>query len=175
MRLPEKIVEAIRAEVWREADKIAWNSLTDHEKSRHYERWIRDKGVGGLLERYIERGSIRVYLKDTIMKPYPREKLKDPAPILACLGVSDQPVVEEYIKPHGRLLDDGRVVCWGNARDWKSVLFAVYERAFEGPRAHAFAAVLLFPTGKFREREHQAMVREASTRLLIEQVRWLEP
>ena len=59
------------------------------------------------------------------MKPYRRERIKDFPPITKLLGIPDDPAVAEtYIKPHGRRLIDGKVICWRLSRDWKTILFA---------------------------------------------------
>jgi hypothetical protein len=71
---------------------------------------------------------------------------------------------------HGRLdttLADGKVICWGLARDWKAILFAVFERAFLIPSGTPFAAVIMFPTGKVQQPEYRRMIETASARLGI--------
>lgn len=80
---------------------------------------------------------------------------------------------EGYIKPHGRRMADGRIVCWGNSRDWKLVLMAVFERAWLAPGASPFGAVLL-ETGKTGGTRARRLVSTAAERLGIERLEWID-
>ena len=91
------------------------------------------------------------------------------------LGLPDDPsVVETYIKPHGRRLTDGKVICWGLSRDWKAILFAVFERAHVASSGVPFAAVIMFPTGKCQQPEYRQMIQTASERLGITRLEWYD-
>lgn len=175
MKLPDRIYNSLRDSLWELADRIGWLTLSDQDKSQHYETWLADENIGGVLSRYLDAGNIRVYIKDTIMKPYGRERIKHAEPILDLLGLpSDEQTAEEFIKPHGRRLADGKVICWGQARDWKVILFAVYERAYGRPKASSFAAVILNPVGRTKEPGYRKMVEDAATRLGVEKLVWLD-
>src|SRR3989442_15416146 len=131
MSIPAKVRLAVRERVWSLAKEVDWPTLPDSARSRKYEEWTRDPEIGGLLGHYVDPKQVRVYIKDTVIKPYVRAGGSDQARPLRVAGVPENArLVESYVKPHGRRLDDGRVVCWGNARDWKGVLLAVYERAY---------------------------------------------
>jgi hypothetical protein len=139
-----------------------------------YEQWIAEEDVGGVLIRFLDKANIRVYLKDTVMKPYVRERTKEAKPILWAVGLTgDEVVTEDYIKPHGRLLFDPRVVCWGLAKDWKAVLLAAYERAYRN-LGKPYAAVLLRGVGKMAQPSERRMVEDLAGRLGIEKVVWLD-
>lgn len=175
MKVPDAAYRRIKQKLWAVADERNWPTLADPQKSTLYEEWIRDKDVGGVLSRYLNPGSVRVYIKDTIMKPYGRERIKNFPPILKFLGLPDDArVAETYIKPHGRRLADGKVICWGLARDWKAILFAVFERAFVIPSGTPFAVVIMFPTGKAQQPEYRRMIETASERLGITRLVWYE-
>jgi hypothetical protein len=91
------------------------------------------------------------------------------------LGIaSDEAVTERYIKPHGLRLRDGRIVCWGRARDWKTILLAIYERASFAPNGSPSGAVLLFPSGRSAEEYYQKLIYDVARRLSIEQVVWYD-
>jgi hypothetical protein len=136
---------------------------------------MRDEEVGGVLSRYIDPGNVRVYIKDTIMKPYGRDRIKDFPPILKLLGLPDDVnIVETYIKPHGRQLIDGKVISWGLSRDWKAILFAVFERAYVARSGVPFAAVIMFPTGKCQQPSYCQMIETAARRLGIERLIWYD-
>jgi hypothetical protein len=81
--------------------------------------------------------------------------------------------MEDYIKPHGRVLSDRRVVCWGLAKHWKPILLAAYERAYRHV-GRPFAVVLLRGVGRMAQPSERRMVEDLAGRLGIEKVVWLE-
>lgn len=175
MNIPEGIRSELVERLWSTADEIRWTSRSNVEKSRYYDEWTRDPAIGGILGRYMDVGQVRVYLKDTLLKPYPRARMAEDRRPTRALGIPDDAVVAEtFIKPHGWLLEDGRLVCWGRADDWKVVLMAVHERAFTGVRVVRYAAVLSDASGRFREDRVRTMVQDAATRLGVERVVWLD-
>jgi len=175
MKVPDAAFERIKVRLWGVADGLNWPTLSDQQKSALYEEWIRDDEIGGVLSRYLDPANVRVYLKDTIMKPYGRERIRDFPPILRILGLpEDSRVVETYIKPHGRRLVDGKVICWGLSRDWKTILFAVFERAYRAPSGTPFAAVIMFATGKCQQRGYQLMIETAAEKMGITRLVWFD-
>lgn len=175
MRVPDFAHHRIKSALWEIADRENWPALSNPQKSALFEQWIRDERVGGILGRYLDTGNIRVYIKDTIMKPYSRERIKAFRPIREVLGLPEGAAVEEsYIKPHGRRMSDGRVICWGLSRDWKSILLAVFERAYIEAAGVPFAAVVLFPSGKCQQPVYRQMVELAAVKLGIERLEWYD-
>jgi hypothetical protein len=117
--------------------------------------------------------NIRVYIKDTIMKPYGRERIKEAGPVFSLLGMpQDTVIVREYIKPHGRMLADGRIICWGFARDWKAVVLSVFERAWRAPMGKSYAAILMYASGKTTQPGERRLITDVSHRLGIERLLW---
>ena len=175
MKVPDKAHYRIKRALWAVADEQNWPTLPDPQKSALYEQWIRDERVGGVLSRYLDPGSVRVYIKDTIMKPYGRERIKEFAPIVKLLGLPDDPsVVETYIKPHGRRLTDGKVICWGLSRNWKAILFSAFERAHDVPSGVPFAAVMMFPSGRCQQPGYRQMIEIAAEKLGITRLEWYD-
>ena len=174
MSIPSATRAGLKKKLWDEADRLGWSELSQAEKARYYEVWTKDPQIGGVVSRYLDGGQVRVYLKDTLLKDYGRARMADPHRALRALGLKDQAgFVEEYIKPHGRRLEDGRVVCWGRADDWKAILMAVHERAFMG-KGLRFGAVLMFSSGRYHEAHGRAVVEDAARRLGIQHIVWLE-
>jgi len=172
MSVPEFVRRQIRQQLWAIANDLGWMSLTTTDKKRRYEEWTHDSRIGGVLSRYIDKGQVRVYLKDTIMKEFTRTASANPArPFLLLKLPEDTPVSRAYIKPHGRRLADGRIIAWGRASDWKLVLMALHERA-NGHSAKPFAAVLMNASGKFAEPDTRAMIEDAAKKLNIEKLLW---
>ena len=175
MKVPDKTYRRIKNRLWGFADELNWPTLSNPQKSALFEDWIRDDQIGGVLSRYLDARSVRVYIKDTIMKPYARERIKDFAPIAELLGIPDNSdVAETYIKPHGLRLTDGKVICWGLSRDWKTILFAVFERAHVAPSAVPFAAVIMFAVGKYQQPRHRQMIETAAVKLGIRHLKWYD-
>lgn len=174
-RMPEPIRERLRETLWATADEIGWASLNDAERSRYYEKWTKDPAIGGQIAHLMDPRKVRVYIKDSLIKPYERARLlASEAAIWDALGMLAPSTAEQtYIKPHGCRLEDGRVICWGKSRDWKSVLMAVFERAWAQEIAVPFGAILL-ETGKTRDVESRSLVRDAATRLGIAKLAWLD-
>jgi hypothetical protein len=174
MSVPSSIRTPIKDLLWEIADKSNWNGMSLPDKAKMYERWTRDPEIGGVLRNYMDVGQIRVYIKDTLLKGYSRSTLSDPRRPLQALGIGDDVAfVDEYIKPHGRRLSDGRIVCWGRAEDWKTVLLAVHERAhLHG--AMPFAAALLQTAGRFAEQHTQDIVQDAANKLQIKRLLWMK-
>lgn len=173
MSVPDDIRKQLRKELSGVADEIGWMSLSSTEKRKLYEDWTRDPKYGGTLSRYIDKGQVRVYLKDTILKDYTRAAGADASRPFRLLKIpADAQVAQTYIKPHGRRLADGRVICWGRANDWKLVLMAMHERSSNGQKAVPFAAILANATGKFAEPAVRRMVEDAATKLTIQKLLW---
>ncbi len=174
MSLPPQVREELQIKLYAIADSIGWANLSAVAKAKHYEDWTRNSDIGGVLARYMDKGKVRVYLKDTLLKDYTRKTLSDDSRPLRVLGITDSPAVgERFIKPHGLRLVDGRVVAWGRADDWKLILMAIYERTRAQPGSSAFGAVLLNSTGRFDEPSVRSMIEEAAKRLGVQQLVWL--
>ncbi|HUY87719.1 MAG TPA: hypothetical protein VMV10_03190 [Pirellulales bacterium] len=173
MNLPDSIRDQLRERMWRIADDIDWLALGPTEKTQQYENWTKDPEVGGVLERYMAVGQVRVYIKDSLLKDHPRARRADQDKPFRMLGLDGKVgVTRVFIKPHGRLLSDGRIVCWGRAADWKAILLAVFERSFTIRDAKSFAAILTESAGKYSDTTARSVVIEAAKRLKIEKLIW---
>ncbi len=174
MRMPSEIFARVKQKLWTLADELGWPTLSDQQKTALYEDWARDDLVGGVLSRYMDPGNVRVYIKDTVMKPYGRDRIKYFEPVQRLLGLSSSAAVEEYVKPHGRRLRDGKVICWGLARDWKGILFALFERSHLVKAGVPYAAVLMYPNSKFLQPKQRLIVELAARKLEIERLIWYD-
>lgn len=172
-KIPLAIRKEIAARVWSAADTLNWLRLSDQEKSRHYETWLADPNVGGVLEQFLDQRNVRVYLKDSVIKPYSRERTKDMPPVLAAIDVTNiTSFKKEWIKPHGRILSDLRCICWGPANDWKTIVLSVCERAYHFPRAIPYAAVFIGPLGKMAQASEQRFVATVARKLGLKKLVW---
>lgn len=174
-KLPTPIRDAVQERLWAECDDLGWLALPYAERAPYYERWTKDPNIGGQLAHLMDARAVRVYIKDTLVKPYVRERLlasEDAVRGALSLDGSES-ATHRYVKPHGFCLADGRVLCWGRSREWKSILLAVFERATETRDARPFAAVLV-ESGQTEYARKRALVRDAAHRLGLTRIEWLD-
>lgn len=172
VRVPDDIRQRLRTALWARADELGWQNLTWVEKSPIYEQWTKDPEVGGVLSRLMDAQQVRLYIKDTVMKGYVRDRQADASAPLRMLGIDATAIAEIFERPHGRRLNDGRVIAWGNAEDWKLVVMALYERAYGDKASFPYAAVLFQALGKFHDTATRAMVEDAASKLGVTRVLW---
>jgi hypothetical protein len=172
VKIPDGIRAELEEKVWTEADRLGWSRLSAIEKSQWYENWTLSEEVGGRLRRYGDANQIRLYLKDALMKRYARSRREGAELVLKKLGLEGVSVAKPFIKPHGCLLADKRVICWGRARTWKLVLMSVFERARWETGGRAFA-VLLTQATAMPDSDSRKLVEDAANRLGIERVLWM--
>jgi hypothetical protein len=175
MTIPTDIRDEIRKILWAAADKLDWSFLSDAGRSKYYEQWTRDPSIGGRLGHFMDPRQVRVYIKDSLLKPYERTRMSENEDkVWRTLGLPVPGIyAEAYIKPHGKRLLNGSVVCWGKSRDWKSILMTVFERSHSTPSAKPLGVVLV-ETGPTAQDGQRDLVKEAARRLGIEKVAWLE-
>ena len=174
MSVPADLREELRGLLWDEADRLGWMSLSSSTKTQYYSSWVRDPRIGGRLSRYVEASHVRVYLKDSLLKSYSIDRIGNRARPFRVLGIAqDAEIVERYVKPPGCRVADGRIVCWSNAREWKTTLMAVYERGF-GTKERQHGVVFLGASGIYGDDSVRKMVEGAARRLGVSDVVWLE-
>lgn len=175
MKIPDEVRDRLRELVWSRADELGWSGLTDIERARRYEQWTREPEIGGVLAHYMDARKVRVYIKDSLLKPYVRERLSgSEREILGRLGIPpDHEISARYIKPHGITLADGKIVSWGNSRDWKLILMATFERAAlrRGSSPHG---TVLIENGNTQDPVRRKIVSDAAARLGIERMEWVD-
>ena len=176
MSVPDATKTALKNKLWQQADDLEWVNLSPADKSQHYEAWTKDPGIGRRLGRYMGQGQVRVYIKDTLLKDYTRSRLANHERPFRVLGIPEAAafVAEMYDKPHGRRLEDGRLICWGRADNWKTILMALHERAFGNSNSYPHAAVFLYSVRRFHETDARVLVEDAALKLGIERVIWLD-
>lgn len=175
MKLPDEVRDRIRDLLWERANDLGWSSLADTERSRHYEQWTRETVIGGTLAHYMDPRKVRVYIKDSLLKPYERARVSGTEQdILAVLDIDPTlGVIERFIKPHGTRFIGGKTIAWGKSRDWKLILMAMYERTALRPGTSSFGMVLL-ESGNTRDDSTRILVRGAAMRLDIARVEWID-
>lgn len=174
--LPTDIRDRIRQKIWAKADELNWPRISDAERTSWYENWTKDKEVGGVLSYFMDARKVRVYIKDSLLKPYLRSRMQNGwGEVLLAVGIDqgDARFIKSYDKPHGRQLADGRIICWGNSREWKSILISVFERAYRIEAGVPYAVVLM-ETGKTTNTGMREMILDASKRLGVLHLAWID-
>ncbi|KII16258.1 hypothetical protein [Phaeobacter sp. S60] len=175
MSMPEDIRRGIKEALWEKLDQLSWLTMSDADHSTYYEQWAKSPDIGGKLGHFMDPRAVRVYIKDTLVKDYARERLLESGDqVLRVLNIDPDIAVErKFIKPHGMRLSDGRVVCWGKSRDWKHLLMAAFERQW-ATKSSASSSVVIIETGKTLDTGARDLVREAAARLGVGSVVWWE-
>jgi hypothetical protein len=73
-RMPEDVRTQVVSTVYRRADEVGWDRLPPHDRTKLLAAWVDDPAVGGVLAPYFPDYGIRVWLKDSTLKEYPRAK-----------------------------------------------------------------------------------------------------
>jgi hypothetical protein len=173
--VPAGLRSEIQKKIWSKADQLNWLGLPDVEKAVWYSHWSKANDIGGVLAHFMDPRKVRVYIKDSLLKPYHRSRLEDALDtVISTAGLTENVAFQRaYLKPHGRMAVDGKIICWGNSRDWKDVVLAVYERAYQQPNGIPFAAVI-FETGNTLDAGMRELVSTIGERLGLMQVRWVD-
>lgn len=173
MTVPREIRDAIRERLWQTADRLQWDSLTQSEKARHYQQWT-DSDIGRTLAAHMDARSVRVYIKDTLLKGFSRQKLNlHEGQVLRVLQRHRQDVAETFIKPHGFRFTDGAFVAWGRADDWKSLLGALFERSY-GTRGTELTAFLFRAAPRYVRPSTRELVEAAAHCLGVTKCVWFD-
>jgi hypothetical protein len=173
--LPRSVKREVQERLWGRADALDWQSLTVIERAKQYALWVSDPDIGTVLAAYMDARRVHPYIKDTLMKPYARARVSDVGRPLEALNIpSDVVIVDRYERPHGVVIADRGVVCWGLADDWKLVLMAAHERAF-ARRTPIAGVVLLPPLSRFIQRGARSVVEDAARKLGVGAVAWHDP
>ena len=131
MTLPTAIRDEVKTLLWAEADRLFWASLPLADKSRYYTIWTENPAIGGKLTNYMDPRQVRVYIKDTLLKAYTRERLSNPAPVLGLLGLPGNSAFKETYIQASRTTParwPGEIA-WSRATEWKATLMALHESA----------------------------------------------
>jgi hypothetical protein len=174
LSIPTKIREDIKTQLWDHADNLDWASLSAKDKSRYYTVWTETAEIGGRLGAFMDPRQVRVYIKDTLLKSYARERSSDPSRVMRILKIDEATKsLESYIKPHGLLLSDKRQIAWSRATEWKATLMTLHERAHE-TKATPYGGVLFQANARFADEESRAVVISAAKKLGISQLIWVD-
>lgn len=72
MRLPNDVREVALAYAYKEFDHRRWEQVPTRDRGAVFDELLADRGFGGLLRPYMTEAQIRVWLKDSVAKEYPR-------------------------------------------------------------------------------------------------------
>jgi hypothetical protein len=173
MSVPIEIRTAIKERLWADADRLDWDLLGPGDKSRHYQQWT-DSDIGRTLAAHMDARAVRVYIKDTLLKGYGREKLNaHEGLVLRVLHKPQSEVIESFIKPHGFRFADGAFAAWGRADDWKSLLGALFERSYRCQDVQ-LSALLFRAAPRYMSASSRELVETAARRLGVLTCVWFD-
>lgn len=176
MNLPKAVKDIVAKTVQEKADELDWMRMTITEKAKYYEIWAADESIGGKLSFYMPFERVHKYIKDTIVKEYSRSRKHTSNEILIIIGCKNDkiPKLKDYIKPLGTLLADGRLICWGRAKDWKIVLLSAFERMQTIKEVKTTIVVLTDASGNYKGKAFTKLAKDASERLQVSQLYFVE-
>lgn len=149
-RIPREIETTVVTQLYADAERLGWASLTPQQHSAQYDKWVDEARVGGKLTEYLSASAARVWIKDGPMKEYSRAvsgvgkyaKLIDgPNDVQAtivrkALGDDWKPVEASLrVKPLrlvARNGEDEAVVTWAPASGIKHMIWAALTASAEG-------------------------------------------
>lgn len=175
MSVPHKVRSEVKDAIWAEADGEHWLHLSDNERSKLYGRWATDPNLGGRLGAYIDPRNVRVYIKDTLLKGYIRARMEDFEPVRAAFSLrADVREIRSFIKPHGKLFENGQMIAWDSARNWKLSLLTLHERVEQTSGATPLGVALFTQGTVFRQPSTRSTVESAFTKLDLGRLVWLD-
>lgn len=173
LELPDDPRKDIIRRVREMADKADWCHLKIPEKSALYRQWVNDPTIGGELARLDGPDSVRVFLKDTVIKQYLKEKrpvLKD---LLKQMGLDCKHVTTTYEKPEALLCDDGRLYTLAVAKEWRVAIFSAFERAHD--RGKVTENLVFFTdhdVDRYTDRSYKTMIEHGAEKLDVK-IHWI--
>jgi len=72
--IPEDLRRQVIANIYQRADDLDWDGLSASDRSTWYVRWLDDPAIGGVLDTYMPRDQVRMWIKDVPMKHYARAR-----------------------------------------------------------------------------------------------------
>lgn len=173
MTIPDSVRQTVKAQLWAAAEALDWDSLSAKEKALHYTQWT-DGEMGRTLATHMDARAVRVYIKDSLLKGFSRQKLNEhEGLILRILERDKSDVTSAFIKPHGFNFGDGSLVTWGRADDWKTILGSTFERAYG--RQDARPVVAMFRAApRYVRPSSRKLVEEAARRLGVARCVWFD-
>jgi len=155
------------------ADKADWYHLKIHERSALYAQWVNDPTIGGELAKTEGAERVRIFLKDTVIKQYMREKRPKLRYLLKQMSLDCRYVTREFEKPVALLCDSKRLYTLALAKEWRVAILSAYERA------HGVTGLvenLVFFTDhdvdRYTDRSYKALIESAAEKLDVK-VHWI--
>jgi hypothetical protein len=159
--IPDAVRRELIAKVYRHADHLDWDTLTQADRSAWYDRWVDDPGIGGTLTRFIPRERARVWLKDVPMKHYSRarsgvgpysdlvtRRLPGPEGVAAQVFGASWRVIDGTVqdKPNRCRITDTRnerLMIWGPPNNLRALIWAGLNSAIDDEPAPAIVVTTL--------------------------------
>lgn len=174
MTVPDDVRESLRRIVSERARSARWPGLTQSARTQLLDAWTADPIIGGSLESFMARSKVRSYIKDVLLRTGTRVSVRDglETAMLRRASLSGHRVKRRLAKPGGVILENGKVITWGRAQDWKALILTAFERDEQGLGPCA-AIVLTEAAGHMATPNIQKIVEDACRRLEVPAPIWL--
>lgn len=169
----DDIKDTVTHRVHEIADEVDWAHLAIPQRQKYYETWTADPEIGGMLRQVMEQTRVRVYLKDTVMKTYSRNKRPVLQALLTSMSIPCACITKEFIKPQAVLCEGTSLYTLVAAKEWKIAIMSAFERGCEVKKLNKnIVFIIEHTTGRFVDKEYRDLIDSAATRLDV-QVHWL--
>jgi len=148
------------------ADNADWSHLTIPERQKYYEAWTSAPEIGGALGEVVGPNRVRVYLKDTIMKTYSKNKQPELTGLLRSFSYSFEVINNRYVKPIGMLCNGKDLYTISPAKEWKAAVLSAYERGYTINNIRENTVFFTNHTqGRFIDHDYRKLIEESATSL----------
>jgi hypothetical protein len=150
MNIGPEVESSIVEKLFADALILGWDDLSPRKRSTHYEEWVSDPQVGGILRRYMSESQARSWIKDGPMKEWARARAgtgrysgmipfdRDGPTRLVVMGLGSGWVVDtESLRTKPLRVDAfkggvGVTFAWGPQKDLKHLLWGALQANADG-------------------------------------------
>lgn len=167
------IISLVTNRLYKLADEADWVHLNINERKALYEQWTEDSEIGGSLRKIMEPNRVRVYIKDSILRSYTRNKRPSLNGLLKSMSIECGDITKEYIKPQAILCGSTDLYTLAVAKEWKMALMSAFEREAEiGNLKRNRVFFIEHTSRRFVDTSYRNLIEGAAKRLGIE-VQWI--
>ncbi len=186
-RIPPDIETAVVTNLYADAERLGWTSMTPQQHSAQYDNWVGTPDVGGKLTQFLSASAARVWIKDGPMKEYSRatsgvgkyaKLIANPNDLLdkivrKALGDGWEPISETLkVKPlrvTARNGEDDAIVTWAPATGLKHMVWAALTASTAGdPHEWTLCVTGTFtrPTPANEKQAHVRLAKRCGLRIV---------
>ncbi len=186
--IPDAVRSHTLSRLYRQADRLDWTYMRSAARAELWDRWVRDPAIGGVLLPHLgSEQRVRIWLKDSAMKDFPRaqegqgptanfapRQFRGIEEISEAACGSDWGIIPDSvaIKPNRFVAAKGKKRCfvaWGIPRHFRDLWWATMHTAIESTEEPVIVVTTrrrdpVDPAGRA---EQEAMARRSGVRLVF--------